>query len=136
MSKVVAILMLYLCASTFQQSFDEARLNMRKAVATYRATCIEDTKADPAIIDHVITNLDFPDEPYVKCYFNCVMEKTNAINNRLELQRSFLRELLDKVPEATIDRVVEKCHGIEGDDKCQRSYEILRCGLIYLREIL
>ncbi|KAF5307067.1 hypothetical protein FQR65_LT07126 [Abscondita terminalis] len=99
---------------------------LKEILGKHKDECLEQSKAEPELVDELLDDIHFPKNEELKCYFECAFSKSKFINDDLKLDSNMIKEVL---PESTTDadKIVSKCENVGSGSKCAKAFDILRC---------
>ncbi|XP_051169594.1 uncharacterized protein LOC127286969 [Leptopilina boulardi] len=112
----------------------EGKFNMdglKKMAKPLKAPCIQQSGVDPELIDAAHKG-NFVDDPQLKCYFMCLMQKFKAVKGgklAVSIMRTQVQALVEDSLAVQMIQVIDACqhHASLHDDLCESSYAYIKC---------
>ncbi|KAF5278372.1 hypothetical protein FQA39_LY05862 [Lamprigera yunnana] len=107
------------------QSLNDAGLKLRNVLAAFRTECLNEYKADPDLIEKLITDGVFPDDNDLKCYIRCITFKSKFLLSDSKVNVEFIKTSLS---DSIADSIVKNCANVKKvGGECDEAYGYLQC---------
>ncbi|XP_051169574.1 general odorant-binding protein 83a-like [Leptopilina boulardi] len=107
---------------------------LKKMTKPLKAPCIQQSGVDPALIE-AANNKNFVEDPQLKCYFMCVLQKLKTIKSgkiAVSALQAQINALVEDSLAVRLLQLTEACkHTTLIADLCEAAYAYIKCGVEY-----
>ncbi|KAF5297540.1 hypothetical protein FQR65_LT09971 [Abscondita terminalis] len=91
--------------------------------------CMKEIRVDRALVESFLKENVFSEDKNFKCFLHCLQIKLNVINENgdvnIEEMKNVIFPFVEDKEKAAAE--IEKCSKIKEDDKCETSFEMVKC---------
>ena len=136
MSKIVIVVVLVFSDYSCQQNINDVRVNLQREISGFQTYCIAKTHPDQLQIENVLINSDFGEDESLKCFFDCVLTTTLAFDQNFNFDNDFVVALVGDGRQDIVNGVIDQCKAADGYSDCGKTYEMLRCALTLISDLI
>ncbi|KAK5647271.1 hypothetical protein RI129_002163 [Pyrocoelia pectoralis] len=127
--RIVLLVGLYVFAVTSNEVPQAIRDEGERIISSFKNKCLEETKANPSLVENFESKLVFVEDEALKCYYHCIHKHLDVFNTNGEINA---QKFTNKFPMVTSEISLKCLPKTIDKEGCERSFEMVKCAITAL----